>query len=210
MDRIKKELIHKAQVKKAYKKVKAREEAQKEAEEASKAKSKAADDEIRIEDDRDVDQEEGVEREDEANDANEPSPPSPKLHPERQAMLDNENDESKLPGRTALTPGNDGDVDRPPNRRGHPNNKKKNQRRPGYFDQAMEEGGRKKAEAEERAREAERRQKERENRLAERHRFNRALAKARIPGRDGKRKLGRESGLMLEKVKRLVGDSAAK
>ena len=50
MDRIKKELIHKAKVKKAYKKVKAREEAEAEAEEASKARSKsAADDEIRIE-----------------------------------------------------------------------------------------------------------------------------------------------------------------
>ena len=206
MDRIKKELIHKAKVKKAYKKVKAREEAQKETEEASKAKSKAADDEIRVEFDRDVQQEEGVGREDEANDANEPLPPSPKLHPERQAMLDDGEDDNE---------DDNADVDHPPHRRGHPNNnnqkkKKKNQRRPGYFDQAMEEGGRKKAEAEERAREAERRRKEREDRLAERQRFNRALAKARIPGRDGKRKLGRESGFMLEKVKRLVGDGAAK
>ena len=73
----------------------------------------------------------------------------------------------------------------------------------------MEEGGRKKAEAEARAREAERRRVEREARLAERQRFNRALTKARTPGRDGRRKLGRESGLMLEKVKRLVGDGAA-
>ena len=30
------------------------------------------------------------------------------------------------------------------------------------------------------------------------------MAKARKPGRDGQRRLGRESGLLLEKVKKMV------
>jgi hypothetical protein len=49
-----------------------------------------------------------------------------------------------------------------------------------------------------------RRQAEREMKIAERERYKKAMAKTR--DRDGKKKLGRESGLLLEKVKKLVAE----
>jgi hypothetical protein len=59
---------------------------------------------------------------------------------------------------------------------------------------------------------AERRRKDREvaesthkQKILDRQRFRKAVAKARKPGKDGKRKLGRESLVLLEKVKKLVG-----
>lgn len=48
--------------------------------------------------------------------------------------------------------------------------------------------------------------KERQKKHAERERFRKAMAKAR-GGPDGKRKLGRESVVLLEKVKKLVSNS---
>ena len=42
--------------------------------------------------------------------------------------------------------------------------------------------------------------------MEERERFRRAMAKARTGGPNGQRKLGRESKVLLEKVKRMVGD----
>ncbi|EMR67175.1 hypothetical protein UCREL1_5829 [Eutypa lata UCREL1] len=198
VDKIKKDLIHKAKVKKAYKKVKAREEAQADVEAASKSKHKSAEEENHAGDDNKHGVEEEHNENDDDDDANQP--PSPQIHPERQAML--EDDEKEDTDTKATPPGTrtPGDDDRPPRRR------KQKQRKPGYFDKAIEEGGRKKAEAEARAQEIERRKTEREQKLAQRQRFQRALTKARTPGRDGKRKLGRESGLMLEKVKRMVGE----
>ncbi|KAJ2965954.1 hypothetical protein NQ176_g10370 [Zarea fungicola] len=41
-------------------------------------------------------------------------------------------------------------------------------------------------------------------RMAERDKFKRAMAKT--VGRDGKKKLGRESGLLLDKVKRMMAE----
>jgi hypothetical protein len=37
--------------------------------------------------------------------------------------------------------------------------------------------------------------------------MNRAVANARKPGKDGKRRLGREGAVLLEKIKKMVGDS---
>jgi len=53
--------------------------------------------------------------------------------------------------------------------------------------------------------ERERREKERNERTEERERFRRAMAKARTEGRNGQRKLGRESMVLLGRVKKLVG-----
>ncbi|KAM7214116.1 hypothetical protein V8F06_010492 [Rhypophila decipiens] len=91
----------------------------------------------------------------------------------------------------------------------HPDRFKKHprQRRPGYFDKQLAEAERKKAEAEARAAEIARRQAERNKAVAERERFRKAMAKAKTPGRDGKRKIGREGGLLLDRVKKLVGES---
>lgn len=60
-------------------------------------------------------------------------------------------------------------------------------------------------EAEMKQREREENEKERRRKIQERERIRAAIAKARKPGADGKRKLGRESVVLLEKVKRLVG-----
>ena len=67
--------------------------------------------------------------------------------------------------------------------------------------------------AQERKEEAERRRKaieeaniQRQQKVEERERFRRAMAKARTAGRNGQRKLGRESKVLLEKVKRVVSE----
>ncbi|KAI0379796.1 hypothetical protein F5Y04DRAFT_114590 [Hypomontagnella monticulosa] len=168
VDKIKRDLIHKAKVKKAYKKIKA-------AEQAASSKPETT---VGVTEDADADVE----------------PPSPQIHPERQAMLD-EDEEQVEPSSP------------PPAGEREPRRRKQKQRKPGYFDKAMADGDRKKAEAEARAQEIERRNAERNRKLEEREKFRRALVKARTPGRDGKRKLGRESGLLLEKVKKMVGDA---
>ncbi|GAB7341293.1 hypothetical protein MBLNU457_7564t1 [Dothideomycetes sp. NU457] len=62
-----------------------------------------------------------------------------------------------------------------------------------------------KAEAEARRKAIEDANKERQQKLEERERFRKAMAKAKTPGRDGKRKLGRESTVLLEKVRKMVG-----
>ncbi|KAM7204481.1 hypothetical protein V8F20_003597 [Naviculisporaceae sp. PSN 640] len=80
-------------------------------------------------------------------------------------------------------------------------------RRPGYFDKQLAEAERKRQEAEARAAEFARREEERQKRIAERERYRKAMAKAKTPGRDGKRKIGREGVILLDKVKKLVGES---
>ncbi|KAI1470977.1 uncharacterized protein F4812DRAFT_456989 [Daldinia caldariorum] len=122
------------------------------------------------------------------------TPPAPQLHPERQAMLDGDEEQAEPSSRPPSG-------DQPPRRR------KQKARKPGYFDKAVADADRKKAEAEARAQEIARRNAERERKIAEREKFRKAMAKARTPGRDGKRKLGRESGLLLEKVKKMVEDA---
>ncbi|KAI5918601.1 hypothetical protein F4810DRAFT_566534 [Camillea tinctor] len=179
VDKIKKDLIHKAKVKKAYKKIQAAELAQTSTKPAITVTTTVT---------TTTSETEGGE------DAAAEAPPSPKIHPDRQAMLDD--DEAPPPS----PPHNTTDGERPPRRR------KQKPRRPGYFDKAVADAERKKAEAEARAQEIEKRNAERERKTKERERFRKAVAKARKPGRDGQRKLGRESGLLLEKVKRMVTD----
>ncbi|OTB05481.1 hypothetical protein M426DRAFT_319744 [Hypoxylon sp. CI-4A] len=179
VDKIKKDLIHKAKVKKAYKKIKAAEQASSNPENATVTEAKDA--------------EAGAEA-----DVDAPAPPSPKLHPERQARLDADEEEEEEPEPEPEPAG-----DQPPRQRRQ--RQKQKARRPGYFDKAVADAERKKAEADARAQEIERRNAERNRKLEERERFRKALTKARAPGRDGKRKLGRESGLLLEKARKLVG-----
>lgn len=92
-------------------------------------------------------------------------------------------------------------------------------RRPDYYDKALQEGSKKKAEMEARAAEQKRREEERERKAAERERLRKAMLKARgiKPGaggrgrfggggrQEGPRKLGRESKVLLDKVKMMVG-----
>lgn len=70
------------------------------------------------------------------------------------------------------------------------------------FSRHTREANRRKAEAEERRIAREEAQQERQERIAERERHRKAMAKARTA--TGQRKLGRESVVLLDKVKRLV------
>lgn len=82
------------------------------------------------------------------------------------------------------------------------------QRRPKAvpFKKEHEQAQKRKAEAEERRRAREEAERERQRKIEERDKFRRAMAKARTGGKNGQRKLGRESQPLLEKVKRLVAE----
>jgi hypothetical protein len=79
-------------------------------------------------------------------------------------------------------------------------------KKPGYFEKEQEFAERKRAEAEAKRLEYERSQKERKEKIEERERFRKTMAKARMGGKNGQRKLGRESTVLLEKVRRIVGN----
>jgi hypothetical protein len=164
VDKIKKDLIHKAKLKKEYAKIKAREEP--------------------------VSQKSVYERAAELEEPAEPAEavPEPTLdpHPDRLKLLEKGSPEpdaavNPYPGRRQKRP------------------------RPQTYKNETELARKRKEEAEARQRAREEAEKERQRKLAERERFRKQMAKAR-GGPDGKRKLGRESTVLLEKVKRLVGN----
>jgi hypothetical protein len=154
--KIKKDMIHKAKIKKSYAKLKAREP---------------------------------IEHVPIPSLPDEPvEPASQELHPDRQAMLDTPEE----PTPAALT------------RTGTGRSQRRNNK-PGYFEKEVAFAEQKKAEAEARRVEFERRDKERREKIEERERFRKAMAKARTGGKNGQRKLGKESKVLLERVKRMVG-----
>jgi hypothetical protein len=166
VQKIKKDLIHKAKVKKEYAKVKDREE--------SGAQKSV------------------YEREHENNPnlvPAEPMEPIPaatqELHPDRMKMLD----EPEPAPRPAYV-----QRERMPKRP-----------RPQPFKIETELARKKQEEAEARQKAREEAAAQRESKLAERERFRKMMAKARSGGPNGERKLGRESTVLLEKVKRMVG-----
>lgn len=118
-------------------------------------------------------------------------PVSQELHPERQAMLDAPEDLPQDPN---------------PNREAFERRPRQGRaKKPGYFEKELEFAQRKKAEAEARRAEYEKNQREKKAKIEERERFRRTMAKARTGGKNGQRKLGKESQVLLEKVKRMVG-----
>lgn len=176
--KIKDDLIKKAKVKKAYAKVKARE----------------------IEDEKNsiprydpykVQEEDTLEPGEERSDGN-------GIHPERQAMLEEAEKQASNPREY-----------RGGQRRGHQNHrwqptKEENgeqpvKRRPSKRNRYQKEL----AEAEQRQIREQARQQAREAREKDR----RAMAKARRPGKDGKQKLGRQSNVLLNRVRKLVSRS---
>ena len=120
-------------------------------------------------------------------------PASQELHPERQAMLD-----APREATPPLQQQSQSFHQRPRQIRSN--------HRPAYFEKEQAYAEQKKAEAEARRLDFERRDKERKQKLEERERFRRVMAKARTGGRNGQRKLGRESKVLLEKVMRIVGE----
>ncbi|KAH6895810.1 hypothetical protein B0T10DRAFT_226488 [Thelonectria olida] len=167
--KIKKELIHKAKVKKAYSKLKVREQ------EAALSKPQLAA----------VDNDAHDEAQEEDKEAEE------QLHPTRKLMIA---DEDKAQENV--------EADAESNHKG--DGQRRRTRRPGYYDKQLKKADERKKEAEERQQEFQRRREERERKLADRERFKKAMAKTR--DRDGNKKLGRESTLLLDKVKRMMAD----
>lgn len=113
------------------------------------------------------------------------------MHPTRELMLKDEEN-----AQAGATPAETDAMASDGNRR--------RSRRPGYYDKQLEKAEERRQQADQRAEELRQRHEERERKLAERGRFKKAMAKTR--GRDGKKKLGRESNLLLDKVKKLVAE----
>lgn len=165
MQKIKKDLIHKAKLKKEYAKLKARDDA-----EATTPRKSVYDREREGSDDDD--------------EPAEPAPePSLERHPDRVRMLEEAAPEL---------------VDEPSTEQ------RKRRPRPQPFKKETELAQKKKEEAEARQRLREEADKERTKKIAERERFRKTMAKAR-GGPNGKRKLGRESTVLLAKAQRLMG-----
>jgi hypothetical protein len=82
--------------------------------------------------------------------------------------------------------------------------RKHHRQRQDPFAKETQAAQRQREEAEQQQKEREEANRQRQWKIEERERMRIAVAKARTPGRDGKRKLGRESGMLLEKVKRMV------
>ncbi|KAF2817147.1 uncharacterized protein BDZ99DRAFT_374346 [Mytilinidion resinicola] len=112
--------------------------------------------------------------------------PTLEPHPDRQVLLDKTSPE---PAQRPERP-----QSRTPRKRA----------RPQPFSREADQAEKRRAEAEARTKAREEAEKQREQKLAERERYRKAMDKARTGGRNGQRKLGRESKVLLEKVKRLV------
>ena len=118
-------------------------------------------------------------------------PASLELHPARQAMLEAPEEPSQ---ETASS--NPADQRRPRSRKP----------KPIPFQKEAREAQKRKEEAQARQEAYEESTRQRQQKLEERKRFRKAMAKARTGGRNGQRKLGRESQVLLERVKRVVGE----
>merc|ERR1712225_94469 len=122
-----------------------------------------------------------------------PEPASQELHPDRQAMLD-------APEKVPVLPSQEQSYSQSQRPQQH---QQKRGKKPAYFEKEQAFAEQKKAEAG--RLEVERREKEKKEKIEERERFRRTMAKARTGGKNGQRKLGKESQVLLERVKRMVG-----
>ena len=113
------------------------------------------------------------------------------LHPERQAMLD-EPEVQRPPEHMEIA-----EVRRP---------RRPKLPKPVPFEKEARLAEQRREEAETRRRVVEDSRAQRQQRTEERERFRKAMAKARTEGKNGQRKLGRESKLLLEKVRRVIAE----
>lgn len=111
------------------------------------------------------------------------------LHPDRQAMIDEP--ESTL-SQQAI-----------PKER--PRQGRQPRQKPVPFKKEAELAQQRREERENKQKELEESRRQHQAKVEERQRFRKAMAKARSGGKDGQRKLGRESKVLLEKVQRIVG-----
>ncbi|OKL64069.1 hypothetical protein UA08_00783 [Talaromyces atroroseus] len=166
--KIKRDLIEKAKVKKAYAKIKAAEQ------ESAPVRSSYYN----------YDNNDGDEGPTENADSATPATTSLELHPDRQAMLDGPEEKESI------------EEERRAKRRDEAREQGRRKRRPkpSAFKKEIEL-------AEKRRKEQEARHRERESKAKERE----AMARARRPDQYGKRRLGRESKVLLSKIQRTVG-----
>ncbi|KAK6435666.1 hypothetical protein LTR95_008150 [Oleoguttula sp. CCFEE 5521] len=113
-------------------------------------------------------------------------------HPDRQTLIN----ASASPEPAPPAP-------RPPR---DPNRKRERKPRPNPFQKERDAALEAQAATDERRRVREEAERERAVRMEARERERRAMAKARSGGRNGQRKLGRESGVLLARVQRMVGE----
>lgn len=112
------------------------------------------------------------------------------------------------PDRTALIENTERSPTPEPQQQQQPRERQRKPRKPKPVPFAREhaEAQQRKEEAEERRRAREEAEKQRQQKIEERERFRKAMAKARTGGKNGQRKLGRESKILLERVQRMVSD----
>ncbi|KAI9663096.1 MAG: hypothetical protein M1821_008144 [Bathelium mastoideum] len=89
-----------------------------------------------------------------------------------------------------------------PDERVHP--QRRQRARPQTFAKEAAYAHKKRTEAQERQKAKEEAARQRKEKLEERERFRKAMIKAKTPGKDGKRKLGRESKVLLERVQKMM------
>ncbi|KAG5923362.1 hypothetical protein E4U61_003631 [Claviceps capensis] len=176
--KIKKDLIHKAKVKKEYAKIKSREQTKQQS-----ATDKNVDDDDADDGGRDQGGDTGRKGEGAQEE------PQEKMHPTRELMLKDE-DMAQVGATASSATATTRDGSR------------RRTRRPGYYDKQLSKAEEKRKEEEQRRMEMQRRGEERERKIADRQKFKKAMAKT--VGRDGKKKLGRESSILLDKVKRMM------
>ena len=166
MQKIKKDLIHKAKLKKQYAKLKSREEG---------APLQSV-----------------YDREHDGASTEAPTEPAPEPtldpHPDRVKMLEHSSPEPEAH----------------PDHAQHADRRKKPPRSQ-PFKKESELARKNEQEAEARRKARQEAEKERARKIAERERFRKVMAKARSGGPNGQRKLGRESTVLLEKAKRIMG-----
>jgi hypothetical protein len=175
LDKIKKNLIHKAKVKKDFAKLKARLEKQ-EQKPTSTATAEPAT-------------------------RNDEPPTSLEPHPDRLALL-SQPEQPQNPARSNTNKDTSNSKPSQPK-----SSELKKQRRPQYspFSKAAQEAKKRKKEAERRQRELERVEKEKKEKAEQRDRHRMVMAKARRGGRNGQRSLATEGEVLLERVKKLMG-----
>nr|OQO29808.1 hypothetical protein B0A51_03247 [Rachicladosporium sp. CCFEE 5018] len=120
-----------------------------------------------------------------------PAPVISEPHPDRQTLIN-----------ASVSPEPAPPAPRPPR---DPNRKRERKPRPNPFQKERDAALEAQAAADERRRVREEAERERAVRMEARERERRAMAKARSAGRNGQRKLGRESGVLLARVQRMVG-----
>ena len=176
-DKIKAGLIEKAKIKKEYAKLKQREQP-----EPSK---------VRYEEDMQA----------ESTPQLRSGSPNLELHPDRQNLISGANNDT----RNAEEDDSE-EADEAGTAKARPAKRKSTRpAKPVPFARETRHAEQRQKEAADRAEQWEKSRRERAEKLEDREKFRRAMAKARAGGKNGQRKLGRESSVLLAKVKRMVG-----